>query len=128
MVAEAISAAQAVVDAALSARYQVPLSEPVAEPILHITADLAAAWALDTTFSGGGEERETRLSDHLRKRATEQLDQVADGRWRGLNTMTSRGNLAGGVERSGVSSTTYRKQPVFRDPSWIYGPSPGDLR
>lgn len=120
VIAEAIAAAQAEVDSALVGRYTVPF-DPVPNIIVHITADLAAAWTLDTEFSGGGEKQETRLSDVLRKRAQRRLMQIAEGTWRGVNTLTSRDVIPGQVERVGRISTSSGR-PQFRDGSWIYGP------
>jgi phage gp36-like protein len=120
VIAEAISAAQAEVDGSLAGRYTVPF-DPVPDIITHITADLAAAWTLDTEFSGGGEQKETRLSDTLRKRAQKRLLQIAEGNWRGTNTLVSRDTVPGQVERVGRISTSSGR-PQFLDGSWLYGP------
>jgi len=103
---EAISAAEADVDVALAARYDVPFADPAPDIIRHVAADLAAAWALDTTFSGGGEEGETKLSQSLRKRARERLTEIAEGNWRGVNTLTSRGVVPGKASRPGILTST----------------------
>lgn len=103
---EAMDVAASEVDSALGARYQVPFADPAPDIIRHIAADLAAAWALDTAFSGGGEETETRLSKVLRGRARERLEQVSEGTWRGINTLTSRDVVPGQSTRPGVLTST----------------------
>lgn len=117
IVAEAISAAQAEVDMALGARYTVPFTT-VPDVVRHITADLAAAWALDTTYSGGGEENETRLSAYLRSRAMDQVRQMVEGTWRGADTLVARSVLAGSKSRPGMLTSTRGTTPALRD--WVH--------
>lgn len=118
ILAEAIEAAQAEVDASLSARYDVPFADPAPEMVKHITADLAAAWAMDTAFSGGGEETETKLSKSLRGRAMDRLEQLTEGSWRGVNTLTSRDVLPGQAGRIGFLTSTKGTTPLLRD--WVH--------
>lgn len=80
LLAEAISWAQSEIDFPLSARYIVPFTDPVPVPITHLAADLAAAFVLDSSFSGGGEERDTPLSRTLKARAQAKLDQLLSGK------------------------------------------------
>jgi len=114
---EAISAAQAEVDVHLGSRYTVPFVT-VPNVVQHVTADLAAAWALDTTYSGGGEENETRLSAYLRGRAMEQVRQIVEGTWRGADTLVSRGAIAGQAGSVGLLTSTRGKTPALRD--WVH--------
>lgn len=121
-VEEGIADAAAEIDGALGSRYTVPFSEPVPGLIASVAADLAAAWCLDTTFSGGGENDPTLLSQALRTRAQEKLEAVATGTYRGTDTLVSRGSLPGQVERVGARSNTFGQAPLLADGSWLYGP------
>ena len=71
-----IEYADALIDSKLSACYTVPFKK-APKLIKHISADLAAAFELDGAFSGGGEDEPTALSNTLRKRAMDLLDQIA---------------------------------------------------
>lgn len=75
---EHIKAADAQIDSRLGIRFVVPFS-PVPELIRQISLSLAAAFFLDPTFSGGGEQKETSLSDHYRKWAEDLLAALAEG-------------------------------------------------
>lgn len=123
LVEEGIADAAAEVDLALGTRYPVPFSEPVPSIIASIAADLAAAWCLDTTFSGGGENDPISLSQALRARAQEKLEAIATGVYRGIDTLVSRSTLPGRVERVGARSTTFGQAPLLADGSWLYGGS-----
>lgn len=75
---EHIKAADAQIDSRLGIRYVVPFTT-VPELVRQISLSLAAAFFLDPTFSGGGEQDETSLSDHYRKWAEDLLDALAAG-------------------------------------------------
>lgn len=60
------------------AGFTVPLS-PVPVLVKHVSADLAAAFVLDASFSAGGEDKETALSTTIRARALALLEQIAEG-------------------------------------------------
>lgn len=75
---EHIKAADAQIDSRLGVRFVVPF-DPAPELIRQISLSLAAAFFLDPSFSGGGEQKETNLSDHYRKWAEDLLDALAEG-------------------------------------------------
>lgn len=76
-VEQGIEYADAEIDATLAAVYATPFC-PVPKLILHISADLAAAFSLDGGFSGGGEDNPTKLADAYRKRAQRLLEKLAE--------------------------------------------------
>lgn len=75
---EHILAADAEIDSRLGVRYAVPF-DPVPEQIRQISLTLAAAYFLDPTFSGGGEEKNTELSQHYRGLAEAAIERLLEG-------------------------------------------------
>lgn len=109
---EHIKAADALIDAKLGLRFAVPF-DPVPELIRQISLSLAAAFFLDPTFSGGGENKETALSDHYRKWAEGLLEALAAGEvaLAGVDPVSN--------EDSGApSSVGYHSNFGYRPPSW----------
>lgn len=75
---EGIEYADAEIDAYLGSQFEVPFEE-TPTLIKGISADLAAAFVLDCSFSGGGEDDETALAKALRDRAMRKLERIRDG-------------------------------------------------
>ncbi len=118
IVAAGIAAAGNEINSVLCSRFAVPFAPPVPGIIADISADLAAAWVCASSFSGGGENKQTNLSEFLRKRAQELLADISSGE---LQIVGEDGPIDTAVS-PGLWSTTYGTRGALSRPDWMYGP------
>lgn len=77
-IAGALEDADGLVDAYLSTRYPVPITTPPAM-LVSIASDIAAAYVVRDSFSGGGETESPGLYKTLYEPALELLEKLANG-------------------------------------------------
>lgn len=109
---EHVKAADAQIDSRLGIRFTVPF-DPVPELIRQISLSLAAAFYLDPSFSGGGEQKETNLSDHYRKWAEDLLEALAEG-----TAALPGGEPVTNEETGAPSSVGVHSNFGYRPPLW----------